>query len=177
MAEIKLFIATTIDGYIAREDGSLDWLNDLPNPDRLDYGYLDFLESIDVLIMGRKTYEEILNFGIDWPYADRTSFIVSSDEDYMIKTPNTSLVHLINEDFISALRSDSKKNVWIVGGGQLIQEFLQYDAIDEMTLSIIPVILGKGIGLFQENEKELKFELIKSESFTTGVVNIEYKKK
>jgi dihydrofolate reductase len=176
MAKIKLFIASTIDGFIAREDGSLDWLNDLPNPDQLDYGYVDFLESIDVLIMGRKTYEEILNFGIEWPYADKKSFVLSADPNYLTKTPNTILTNRISEDFIKTLRSNSKRNVWIIGGGQLIQEFLEYDAVDKMTLSIIPVILGKGIKLFRENVKERRFELIRSESFTTGVVNLTYKK-
>ena len=68
MPKIKLYIAATIDGFIAREDGSLDWLNNHPNPDQLDYGYADFMSRIDTVIMGRKTYEEVLGFGVEWPY-------------------------------------------------------------------------------------------------------------
>ncbi|RLC54787.1 MAG: dihydrofolate reductase [Candidatus Cloacimonadota bacterium] len=176
MSEIKLFIATTIDGFIARENGSLDWLNEIPNPENLDYGYGDFLAGIDVLIMGRKTYEEILGFGIEWPYDNCTSFVVTSETNYQTKTANTVIINRIDQQHYDRIKLSSKKNIWIVGGGQLITEFINNNLIDEMTLSLIPTILGKGIRLFPNRPKETKFDLVNTESFDTGVVNLTYKR-
>ena len=177
MPKIKLFIATTIDGFIARENGSLDWLNEIPNPDKLDYGYGDFLAEIDVLIMGRKTYEEILGFGVEWPYYNCKSFIVTSNINYQTNTDNTVIINTLDKQLIDIIRSASEKNIWIVGGGQIITEFINNNLIDEMTLSLIPTILGKGIQLFPNSPKETKFDLVNTESFDTGVVNLTFKRK
>ena len=176
MPDIKLFTATTIDGFIAGEDGSLDRLNEIPNPEKLDCGYGNFLTEIDVLIMGRKTYEEILGFGIEWPYENYKSFIVTSDKNYQTKTNNTFTINRLDEQHINRIRLACKKNIWLVGGGQLITEFINCNLIDEMTLSLIPIILGKGIRLFPNIPKETKFDLVNAESFNTGVVNLTYKK-
>ncbi len=177
MSGIKLFIATSIDGFIARENGSIDWLNEMPNPDNLDYGYENFIAEIDVLIMGRKTYEEILGFGVPWPYGNCKSFVVSTDANYKTKTENTKAMYEFDKQLINKIKSASKKGVWVVGGGQLISEFIKHSLIDEMTLSLIPIILGKGIRLFPNNPKETKFNLIKSEPFPTGIVNLHYRRK
>lgn len=177
MSKIKLYIAASIDGYIARENHSLDWLTEFPNPDNLDYGYDDFYNGIDIVVIGRKTYEEILGFGVDWPYSDCTSYIVTSKNDYTPKTKNTQILNEINENTINKLKSKSNKNIWIVGGGILITSFLNLNAIDEMTLSVIPIILGKGIKLFPGKTRETKFEMIKTDAFKTGIVNITYQKK
>jgi dihydrofolate reductase len=147
MTKIQLYIATTLDGFIAREDGSLDWL-EFPNPNDIDHGYNDFIKGIDTVIMGRKTYDEVLGFGVEWPYSNCKSYIVSRDNNYKVKTINTELVHNINNDIIKKLKAKSNKNIWLVGGGSLITQFLNESAIDEMILSIIPTILGKGINLF-----------------------------
>lgn len=88
MKKTKLFIATSIDGYIARKDGTLDWLDAIPNPDQLDYGYYAFYETVDTILMGRKTYEEVLGFGVDWPYPDCKTYVVSSNP-VDLKTENT----------------------------------------------------------------------------------------
>ena len=177
MAKIKLFIAATIDGYIAREDGSLDWLTEFPNPDQLDYGYSSLLEEVDVLVMGRKTYEEVLGFGIAWPYSNMKSFVVTSQQNYRVKTDNTFVLDELNERSIEQLKSSGKKHTWLVGGGKLISEFINLHAIDEIILSIIPILLGKGIRLFPGETREMAFDLVKTESFETGIVNLTYYKK
>jgi dihydrofolate reductase len=177
MLKVKLFIATTIDGFIARENGYIDWLNDIPNPNNLDYGYFEFLSQIDTLVIGRNTYEEILNFGIEWPYKGLKTYVVTSNKNYSAKTPDTQITNFINEESIKGLLLKSEKGIWIVGGGKVITEFLNLNSIHEMTISIIPIILGKGIKLFPNQPKETKFELINTESFNTGIVNLTYKLK
>ena len=187
MTEIKLFIATTLDGFIAREDGSLDWLpgsradepqlEDEPKKaNNNDGGYSDFVSTIDVVVMGRKTYEEILGFGVEWPYSNFKSYIVTSEKNYETKTDNTFTLIKINQLVIDEIKSESKKNVWIVGGGQIITQFLNHDAIDKMTLNVFPIILGKGIRLFPDNPKETKFKLENTKSFDSGFVNLTYKR-
>lgn len=126
--------------------------------------------------MGRKTYEEILGFGIEWPYDNCKSFIVTSDPNYQTKTENTVTINRVDDQHIDKIRLASKKNIWLVGGGQLITEFINNNLIDEMTLSLIPTILGKGIRLFPNIPEETMFELVNTESFNTGVVNLAYKK-
>ena len=176
MSTVKLFIASTLDGFIARENGSLDWLHSFPNPNQLDYGYHDFLSTVDTIVMGRKTYEEILSFGIDWPYDEFSTYIITTDEKYTTKTNNTYSLSDLDKKAISDLKDKSEKGIWLVGGGTLITSFLNHEAIDEMTLSIIPVILGKGIRLFPNEPKEAQFKLKSHEVFGTGVVNLVYTK-
>jgi dihydrofolate reductase len=176
-AKFKLFIATSLDGFIAREDGSVDWLDNLPNPRKIDHGYSAFYASVDRVLMGRKTYEEVLGFGLGWPYADRETHIITSRESYPLKTPKTSLLTTLDHRALEALRTGSQKDIWVVGGGGLIRSMLQMGAIDVMTLCIIPILLGKGIRLFRKPVPETQYEFEGAEPFETGIVNLTYRKK
>ncbi len=175
MRQIKLFIATTLDGFIARPNGALDWLHEIPNPRGLDYGYNDFLNSVDVIVMGRKTYEEILAFGVDWPYDKSKTYIITKDASYITKTANTCIHNSIDESTIELFKTNTAKNIWVVGGGEIITAFLNLHAISEVTLSIIPILLGEGIRLFGDGLNETSLELLKTEPFDTGIVNLTYK--
>lgn len=177
MTQVQLFIATTIDGFIARENGSLDWLFNLSNPNQIDHGYGDFISGIDTVVMGRKTYDDVLGFGIEWPYNNCTSYVVTNNSNFSVSTGNTFVLNELNKDSVEQLRSKSLANIWVVGGGEIITQFLNFEEIDEMTLSIIPVILGEGIRLFPGAPKESEFELIRTEAFETGVVNLKYRRK
>ena len=177
MSEIKLYIASSLDGYIARENGSLDWLTDLPNPEQSDYGYTALLSSIDTVVMGRNTYQEILGFGVEWPYSDCQTYVVSRADDLEIKTEKTEQVQDLNTEFFKTLKKESKKDVWLVGGGQLVSEFLRHRAIDEIMLCVIPVVLGNGIPLFPKGTPETQLDLIKTEAFSSGAVMLTYHKK
>jgi len=175
MSNCKLFIASTLDGFIAREDGSLDWLDEIGSKEQTDAGYHDFITTIDTVVIGRTTYEEILSFGIDWPYQDHNTIVISSQIDYKITTPKTSVINKINKSTIQQIKDSSKKDVWIIGGGQIITEFINNSAISEITTTIIPIILGKGIKLLPNNPKETKLTLINAQSFDSGMVNLTYK--
>jgi dihydrofolate reductase len=175
MTKIQLFIATTIDGFIARENGSLDWLFELPT--HTDHGYNNFIKGIDTVVLGRKTYDDLLGLGVEWPYGNCESYVVTKDSNFRVSTINTFVLNNLNKATMEGVRRKSSANVWVVGGGEVITQFLNCDEIDEMILSIIPVMLGKGIRLFPGEPKECKFELIYSESFDTGVVNLCYRRK
>lgn len=174
MSSIKLYIATTIDGYIARPDGNIDWLTSLPYPENGDYGYTDLLNSIEAAIMGRKTYEEMLGFGIEWPYKNLKTYIVTSDKDYQVATPNTFVIHSDLKKTVIEIKSKAHKDIWLIGGGQLISSFLENNLLEQMILTIVPKILGEGIRLFPDRTKESDWKITKVEPFTTGLVNLTY---
>ena len=157
MRKIKLFIASSLDGYIAREDGNIDWL-----PQSGNSGYDEFYKTIDTVIMGRKTYEQILTFG-KYPYEGQKSYVFTKNTE--IKKDGTIEFVFETEKLVKELLSSSGKDVWLVGGADLISTFLNFDLIDEIILSIIPIVLGKGIPLFKNIQKEIKFELVKTTQY------------
>jgi len=176
MSKVKLYIAATLDGFIAREDGSLDWLDALPNPNKTDYGYEAFFATIDTVIMGKSTYEEILGFGVEWPYAGCKTYILTSDDTYKPQTAHTEIFDQVTETYVKKIKAESSKNIWIVGGGKTMVTFLNSGLVDEMILFLVPTIIGKGIRLFPDHPKETLFKLVKTEAFETGVVSLTYTK-
>ncbi|OJJ16137.1 hypothetical protein BKI52_35820 [marine bacterium AO1-C] len=175
MKKVKLYIAASLDGFIARKDNTLDWLDALPNPDKTDYGYYAFYDSIDVVLMGRSTYEVIVGFDVDWPYPDAQTFVFSRATEVNITTPKTELINKDITTYVSQLKQQTGKDIWLAGGGQLVTAFLNASLIDEILVSIAPVILGEGIPLFANIPKETKLQLTDSQSFGSGMVNLSYK--
>jgi len=149
---------------IAGPDGDISWLFQDG-----DYGYKDFVASVDALVMGRKTYETIQSFG-DWPYDDKKTYVLSH-ATLVGDTPEG--VEQYNGD-IAKLDLSKHKHVWIVGGAGVAQQFLHQNLIDELILSIHPLILGDGIALFDEIRKPLPLKLEKSESFDSGLTQLTY---
>jgi len=154
MRKIKLFIASSLDGYIANEDGGVDWL-----PEHADSGYGEFYKTIDAVIMGRKTYEQVLTFGA-YPYEGKKSYIFTRNAKKN-KDENVEFVSEI-DDFTKELISSSGKDIWLVGGAEIVSYFLDRGFVDEIIISIIPIVLGKGIPLFKNIQKHTRLELIKT---------------
>lgn len=177
MGKTILYIAATLDGKIARKDGSLDWLYALPNPNQIDHGYGQFLGTIGTTVMGRNTYMEILGFGVDWPYLGMNSYVVTTDKDFQSTTPDTFILAANLTDFVNDLKKKSEKDIWLIGGGQLIASFLKNELLDSMILTLIPTTIGEGISLFPEIAKETTWTLTNVERFETGVVNLTYDRK
>ncbi|MCB0737226.1 MAG: dihydrofolate reductase family protein [Bacteroidetes bacterium] len=181
MSKIKLFIACSIDGYIARKNGALDWLpgSDPNNQQELedlgDGGYTKFINYVDVILMGNSTYQEVLGFGVDWPYNGLKCYVLTNNPNLEIKTADTQLLTELDLKSIERLRDESKKGVWVVGGGKVISQFLNFDAVDEMTVNVVSIILGDGIKLFPNQPKETQFELIETEQFGKKLVNLKYR--
>lgn len=176
MTKTVLYIATSLDGFIARPNGNLDWLTSTPNPDTGDYGYAELLEGIATIIMGRKTYEEVIGFGGDWPYAGFDTYVVTTNQALTIQSPNTHCLTQNLKTFVTDLKTKSEKDIWLVGGGQLITSFIGENLLDKMIITIIPKIIGEGLPLFGGKPKETNWQLIETKSFNTGVVNLTYEK-
>ncbi|MDX2195531.1 MAG: dihydrofolate reductase family protein [Cytophagales bacterium] len=176
MNKTVLYIASSLDGFIARPDGNLDWLTSVPNPQTGDYGYAELLNSIGTTIMGRKTYDEIIGFGVDWPYYGLSSYVVTTNNNLKIQSPDTYILTENLKNFVTDLKMRTEKDIWLVGGGQLITSFINEGILDKMIISVIPKIIGEGLSLFAYKPKETNWKLTEVKSFDTGVVNLTYER-
>lgn len=175
MKKIILYIAVSLDQRVAEPDGSLDWLNEFPNPEKTDYGYKDLLASTDTVIMGGRTYREFLNMDIVWPYPQQMTYVVSHHnwgEKENVKFVTENIIGTISE-----LCNQEGKDILLAGGGELTSMLLAADLIDEMQICYIPLILGKGISLFPEQPKESNWKLTKSKSYDSGILMVEYQRR
>lgn len=166
----KVFIATSLDGYIADKNGEIDWLHAIPNPDNLDMGYRSFISQIDALVMGRRTFETVCGFDMEWPY-QKPVFVLSNSLKH-IPTQYESKAELVNGTLKEILDKIYNKGCYIlyIDGGRTIQGFLKEDLIDEMTITIIPSLLGGGVPLFSEHSERLEFECVDSTIYLDKVV-------
>ena len=172
-----VFIARSIDGYIADKDGGIDFLHSVPNPDNLDIGYNAFSDQIDAIVMGRNTFEVVLSFNIPWPYT-KPVFVVSSSLKSLPEdlTGKAELVKGALSDILEHIHNKGNKILYI-DGGSLVQSFLREDLIDEMIITTIPIILGGGVPLFGELPKPMEFEHVKSEVFLNAITQDSYRRK
>ena len=174
MRKIILYIASSLDSYIAREDGSIDWL--LSDS---DYGYTKFYNSIDTILVGRKTYDQSLTFD-EYPFKGKKVYVFSHG-DTENKEKSCEDVEYINEDipgFVRHLIQESsfgKKDIWLLGGGEIVSILLNANLIDEVIVSIHPIVLGKGVPLFSNIRKQVELQLLESTPFTSGLMQICYK--
>jgi dihydrofolate reductase len=162
--KIILFIATSLDGFIAREDGNIDWLF----TDQ-DYGYKEFYDSIDTVLTGRKTYETALLFEAE-PYADKECYVFSR-----LKTSLPGDVIIVKNDaveLVERLRARPGRHIWLLGGAELVDEFMKHNLIDEFRIFVHPHLLGSGIPLFKSSSREIKLKLLRSQNFSSGLVEM-----
>ena len=159
------YIASSLDGYIAREDGCIDWL-----PQITESGYDAFYKSIDTVIMGKTTYLQVLTFGA-FPYKGKKSFVFSKTQKN--NDENVKFVRDVNKFVIDGFPG-AGQNIWLVGGAKIISSFMKHSLVDEIIITKIPILLGKGIPLFHNAEYETKLELVKTEKFG-NLVDLHYK--
>jgi dihydrofolate reductase len=169
---LTLYIATSVDGYIATPDGGVTWLEDFQTDADSDVsrGYEAFYETVDCLVLGATTYEQVLDFG-DWPYDDRPTYVVTS-RDLPLATDAVELV----EDDLADLAADLTRrydHVWLVGGAQLAQTFLALGQVDRLRLTLAPVLLGDGIRLFDSGEGT-PLEHRETTTYENGMVELTY---
>lgn len=170
MRKVKLFIATSLDGHIARADGRIDWLfHDA------DYGYAAFYDSIDAVVMGRRTYDDVLGLG-PYPYADKAGYVFSHSRPASA-AEHVEFVSGPPGELVARLRETAGKDIWLVGGAGLAASFLDDDLVDEFILSVHPIVLGSGIPLFPRQGREVALTLRGATSFESGLVQLRYERR
>jgi len=171
--KIIVNLATSADGFIARPDGDIEWLTRRPAPKGF-YGLSEFERSIDTKLLGRKTYEISLQLGAK--FDSKTRYYVFSRRPP--PTPAPTGVEFVTEAiglFAKRLREMEGKNIWMMGGGEIIASFLDNEAIDEFIISIVPVFIGEGIPLIAHRHRDIPLNLFSVQDFPDGVVQLHYK--
>ncbi|MCR9198398.1 MAG: dihydrofolate reductase family protein [Planctomycetaceae bacterium] len=173
--QCSVFIAQSLDGFIAKPDDSIEWLDAVPELEGdFDYGYRELFDSVDALVFGRRTYNKVDSFA-DWPYGEKP-IVVMSRTASAPSVPSDRCVtftHETPQELVHRLTAEGATRLYI-DGGQLIQAFLRADLIDDLNVSTIPVLLGDGIPLFGELPVEVWLDLQQSASFANGIVQTQY---
>ncbi len=173
MRKLKLYSACSLNGKIAKKNGNVDWLNELPNPENTDHGFAEFFDSIDTTVQGFKTYHQVLSWDIEFPYKGKRNYVFTRNQ----KRENTEDVTFVAEnhiDFIANLKKQKGKDIWLIGGGQINRMLLNAGLIDELIVFVMPIVLTEGIELFEGLPKESQLKLIDSKTYSTGTVEMRY---
>ena len=171
--KVIVHIAASADGYIARPDGDIEWLTNRPAPPGF-YGMNEFMKSIDTTIIGRKTYDVSLQMGAKFD-ARRRSFVFSRQAAPADVPAGVEFVNGPIGPFLRRLREKPGKNIWLMGGGELIASFLDQGAIDEFVVSVVPVFIGDGIPLIARRHRHTPLDLHGVERFEDGLVQLHYR--
>ena len=176
MRKLSLFIATSLDGHIAKPNDDLSFLK-LVEKEGEDYGYAEFTSTIDTIIIGRKTYDYVLReIGAShYDNGERDVYVITRTERPSvgrIKFYTGNLTELVRQ-----LMSENGKNIYCDGGAEVINELLKNDLIDELTISIVPVLVGAGTRLFKDGRPEQQLELVNTKTFDTGLTQLQYRRK
>ena len=171
-----VYIACSLDGNIAKIDGNIDWLTSIPNPENMDYGFNEFMNSVDAILMGRKTFETVLQFN-EWPYRKPVFVLTSSPKIIPVKLREFAEVITGTPHEILTQLEDKKFRRIYIDGGKSIQYFLNSNLIDELIITTIAKIIGDGIKLFENIKVEEEFEILKAEILNSIMVKIYYKKR
>ena len=177
---VTVHMAASLDGFIARKDGRVDWLDtsdEFEGGDTLDPDFVqEFLKTIDCYVMGSRTYETALDFetkGLGWAYGDKPTFVLT--RRHLPKTRDTvqfysgDLAHLVNERLKPSFRS-----IWFVGGGAVSGECLRLGLVDEVRYSIMPIVIGEGIPFFEGLDRDVSLHLVEVKAYKSGMVALRY---
>lgn len=173
MRKVILYIATSLDGYIAKANDDISFLS-IVEQEGQDYGYSDFIKTVDAVIVGRRTYDKVISMGFDFPHTDKDSYIITR-----APRPNIGSVKFYSGDLkllVDKLKSEDGKNIFCDGGAEIVNELLKANLIDEFIISVIPILLGNGIKLFRDKRLEQKLELVSVKSFDKGLTQLHYKR-
>ncbi|SHI73835.1 Dihydrofolate reductase [Tangfeifania diversioriginum] len=176
MRKLSVFIATSLDGYIAKPNDDLSFLK-LVEKEGEDYGYAEFTDTIDTLIIGRKTYDYVLKEigSSHYDNGERDVYVITRTE-----RPNVGKIKFYTgnlTELVLKLKNENGKNIYCDGGAEIINELLKNDFIDEFIISVVPVLLGNGTRLFKDERPEQTLEFISAKTFDTGLIQLHYKRK
>jgi dihydrofolate reductase len=172
MRLIKYFVASSLDNFISRKDGSVDWLF----TDQ-DYGMFEFFSTVDVAVMGRRTYEKMVELRPNNPFFPRMQHYVFS---HTMQSTLHKQVEIVSGDprgWADRIRRQAGKDIWLVGGGDLVRDFFQKKLINELGIAIHPRLLGEGIPLFAQPYPEAELVLLRSKQYPNGLLQVFYRVK
>ena len=177
MKKNTVFIAKSLDGYIADQNGNLDWLEMIPNPDNIDMSFINLMQEVDAVVMGSATYKVVCNFEGDWPYSKPVYVLSSSIQKIPEKLADkVMLLKGKPQEILSEIHLKGHFKLYI-DGGTTIQNFLKVDLIDELIITTIPILLGGGFPLFGKLSTRLEFEHVESKVFLNQLVQDHYRRK
>jgi dihydrofolate reductase len=168
MVKVILYICCSVDGFIADKDGGVAWLDEYGASDQ-DCGYKDFYNSINALVYGKNTYEQVLTF-VPWPYPDKKSYIFGDKGVPTTDTDTVEFVHVDIPQFMKDIEAKGVRRLWLMGGAKLAESFYKLGLIDEYEIAVMPKKLGQGIPLLPEIMQGKGMELVKETTWHSGVV-------
>jgi dihydrofolate reductase len=171
MRKIIVYVATSADGFIARLDGGVDWLHRPRSAG--DYGMAEFRKSIDSIVLGRKTYEFGLRYGARFAESPR-HYVFSRNSAGLVAAPGVEFVNEGPAEFAKRIRAKPGKDIWMMGGAELIGAFLDAGHIDELIIHVIPTLIGEGIPLIAPRHREIPLSLRSCKDYSDGVVQLHY---
>ncbi|MDR2036954.1 MAG: dihydrofolate reductase family protein [Bacteroidales bacterium] len=176
MRKLTLYIATSLDGYIAKPNNDLNFLK-IVEKEGEDYGYAKFTANIDTIILGRKTYDWVLNEigSSHYDNGDKNVYVITRTERPSVGRTIFYTGNLV--ELVQQLKNESGKDICCDGGAEIVNELLKSDLIDEFIISVVPILLGSGIRLFKDGRPEQQLELVNVQTFGTGLMQLHYKQK
>ena len=176
MRKVTLFIAMSLDGYIADKDGGVDWLNGQEEDGENMDTYSEFIKTINTIIMGWNTYHQVITelSPEEWVYPEQVSFVITHRE--ILSTERIRFTSESPCDLVKRLREEEGNGIWICGGASIVRQLMETDLIDTLHISVIPTLLGDGVRLFGPLEKEQKLRLVKTQSYN-GITDLVYEKR
>ena len=176
MRKVVLFIAMSLDGYIADLNGSVDWLNGQRDEVENEDTYSEFVKDIDTVVMGWKTYYQVVTelSPSEWVYSDFISYVITHKE--RTSTDKIRFIHESPSNLVRRLKEEDGKDIWICGGASIVQQLMQDGLIDKFYISIITTILGSGVRLFGPLDVELKLKLMENRNYN-GIMEVIYEKR
>ncbi len=173
----SVFIACSMDGFIADAEGNIDWLHKIPVPEGEDLGYAQFMDGIEAIVMGRVTFETVLSFGIKWPY-EKPVYVLSTQRKDIPREleGQVKILHGPLKTVLRQIHSEGHQKLYI-DGGTTIQNFLAEDLIDELIITTIPILLGAGTALFGPLKNPLDFHGVESKVYQQAIIQNRYLRK
>jgi dihydrofolate reductase len=174
MRKVICYIAISLDGKIADAQGGVEWLEHLLNPEGTDYGYAEFLKTIDTTIMGNATYKQVRSFPGEFPYKHLKNFVLTNHEE----AKGDEYAEFVSDSHMAKLMADLKsqpgKDIWLVGGGKANGLFLNLGLLNELRVFVMPIVLGDGIPLFSSEARKKEIKLKNQRMYPSGVVELIY---
>jgi len=171
--KVILYIAMSLDGYIASPDNGLEFLSMVEEKDQ-DYSYKDFVNTVDTVIVGRKSYEKVLSMGMDYPLSNKDLYIITRTPRPAVGSTKFYTGNL--KELVLNLKNQKGKSIYVDGGAEIANEMMMDNLIDEFYISVIPILLGNGISLFNNSRPQLPLKLVSTKSYNKGLVQLHYLK-